>query len=163
MSLPILSGMCSHWPCAISPSSCLQPHTPCCQAEAVFVRGSWHHFAASDATTAYTVCSGGFITLKTCCINKEDRAYFPTSRDIHNHIHSALVAGQYSGLDEDNFQHKVGEWKKNDSSASFFLRFKQKTPYNVSGKNGLSVVEREYFLSSMWTIANAQSKSTIHQ
>jgi len=55
-------------------------------------------------------------------INKEDRAYFPTSRDIRNHIHSALVAGQYSGLDEDNLQHKVGEWKKNDPSASFFLR-----------------------------------------
>ena len=27
-------------------------------------------------------------------INKLDRAYFPTSRDILNYIHSALVAGQ---------------------------------------------------------------------
>ena len=55
-------------------------------------------------------------------INKLDRAYFPTSRDIRNYIHSALVAGQYSGLDEENLQKKVAEWKETDPSADFFLR-----------------------------------------
>ena len=54
-------------------------------------------------------------------VNKLDRANFPISRDIRNYIHSALVAGQYSGLDEENLQKKVVEWKETDPSANVFL------------------------------------------
>ena len=53
---------------------------------------------------------------------KNDRSYFPTSRDIKNHIHKALVAGQYSALDVDNLELKMTEWKEAEPNANFYLR-----------------------------------------
>ncbi|XP_038049691.1 uncharacterized protein LOC119723202 [Patiria miniata] len=51
-----------------------------------------------------------------------DRAYYPTSRDVKNHIHRALVAGQYSALDVDNTEQKINEWKVTEPTSSFHLR-----------------------------------------
>ncbi|MES9881483.1 MAG: hypothetical protein ABW185_11435 [Sedimenticola sp.] len=52
-----------------------------------------------------------------------DRTYFPSRRDIQNHVHKALVAGQFSGLDQDNLEKKIDEWRSSKpTSDTFFLR-----------------------------------------
>ncbi|KAJ8321266.1 hypothetical protein KUTeg_001124, partial [Tegillarca granosa] len=41
-----------------------------------------------------------------------DRSYFPTTRDIYNSVHAALVTGRYSQFDQENLLQKIEEWKK---------------------------------------------------
>ena len=41
-----------------------------------------------------------------------DRAYYPTSTDIHNHIYLAQRACQLSKLDQENLNLKIQKWKK---------------------------------------------------
>lgn len=61
-----------------------------------------------------------------------DRTYFPTRRDIQNHVHNALVAGQFSGLDQDNLEKKINEWRAS-SNDKFFIR-KCTEPTDTSSK-----------------------------
>ncbi|VDI37852.1 Hypothetical predicted protein, partial [Mytilus galloprovincialis] len=49
-----------------------------------------------------------------------DRAYYPTSRDIYNQVHQCLSAGQYSGLDQENLQHKIENWESGSSDRFYF-------------------------------------------
>uniref|UniRef100_A0A9J8CJY9 ZSWIM1/3 RNaseH-like domain-containing protein n=1 Tax=Cyprinus carpio carpio TaxID=630221 RepID=A0A9J8CJY9_CYPCA len=51
-----------------------------------------------------------------------DQCYFPASHTIQNHVHLALVAGKYSGLDQLNLEIKLKKWKEDDPTAHFFFR-----------------------------------------
>lgn len=51
-----------------------------------------------------------------------DRRYFPTSRDIKNHIHNALLAGRYAHLDQDNLEALISEWQSSNPLAFYHLR-----------------------------------------
>ena len=51
-----------------------------------------------------------------------DRRYFPTNKDIRNCIHSALVKGRYSGLDQENVYQKLEDWKEERPDDKFFYR-----------------------------------------
>ena len=81
------------------------------------------------------------VTKEHVTVNKRDRAYFPTSRDIRNYMHCALVAGQFSGLDEENLQKKVAEWKETDPSANVSLRLC--TEAKSDSKNGALQTETD--------------------
>ena len=50
-----------------------------------------------------------------------DRAYYPTSTDVHNHIYLAQCACQLSKLDQENLQLKVQKWKRDSPNSKFYL------------------------------------------
>ena len=58
-----------------------------------------------------------------------DRAYYPTSTDVHNHIYLAQCACQLSKLDQD-LQLKVQKWKRDSPNSKFYFR-----PYKESTKD----------------------------
>lgn len=51
-----------------------------------------------------------------------DRSYFPTTRDIYNSVHAALVTGRYSQFDQENLLQKIEEWKKQNPENVFHFR-----------------------------------------
>ena len=51
-----------------------------------------------------------------------DRAYFPTTVDVRNHIYKAQRACQLSKLDQGNLKLKVEQWRKDSPGSSFFFR-----------------------------------------
>ena len=65
------------------------------------------------------------------CVNIKpgltNRAYYPTSTDIHNHIYLAQRAYQLSKLDQENLNLKIQNWKKASPNSSFYFR-----PYTES-------------------------------
>ncbi|PIK33999.1 hypothetical protein BSL78_29180 [Apostichopus japonicus] len=68
-----------------------------------------------------------FVESELCPANQvkptsNDRAYFPSCHSIQNHVHHALVAGRFSGLDQENLENKVADWKAKEKSSNFFLR-----------------------------------------
>ncbi|XP_071840285.1 uncharacterized protein [Apostichopus japonicus] len=68
-----------------------------------------------------------FVESELCPANQvkptsNDRAYFPSCHSIQNHVHHALVAGRFSGLDQENLENKVADWKAKEKLSNFFLR-----------------------------------------
>ena len=55
----------------------------------------------------------------------DDRAYYPTPRDLQNHIYKAKRAHQLSKLDQHNLKLKIDQWKT-DQHSLFYFR-----PYSV--------------------------------
>ena len=51
-----------------------------------------------------------------------DRAFYPLKQDIMNHISMAKRAIDLSTFDQENLRLKVGEWKKNNPTSSFYFR-----------------------------------------
>lgn len=45
---------------------------------------------------------------------EDDRAYYPTSKDIQNHIYMAKRSQQLSHFDQENLQLKLESWNKKD-------------------------------------------------
>ncbi|CAM4609535.1 unnamed protein product [Leuciscus chuanchicus] len=63
------------------------------------------------------------LSVSDCVLPKShDQCYFPTSHTIQNHVHLALVAGRYSGLDQLNLEIKLNKWKEDDPAAHFYFR-----------------------------------------
>ena len=54
--------------------------------------------------------------------SKQNRAFFPTSIDIRNHIYAAKKSLELSKLDQENVRQMVDEHKKDDPTSSFFFR-----------------------------------------
>ena len=50
-----------------------------------------------------------------------NRAYFPTTVDVHNHVYKAQRACQLSKLDQENLQLKIDQWRKDSPGSSFFF------------------------------------------
>ncbi len=53
---------------------------------------------------------------------QSDRALYPTSIDIRNHVYSAKKALELSKLDQENTRLKIDEWQRANDEASFFFR-----------------------------------------
>ena len=70
-------------------------------------------------------------TLNVLCPEQKpeltDRAYYPPSVDIRNHIYKAQQACQLSKLDQENLRLKIEMWKKQSPQSHFYFR-----PYRSS-------------------------------
>ena len=51
-----------------------------------------------------------------------DRAFYPLSEDIRNHVSKAKRALELSKYDQENLRLKIEEWKKENPQSSFFFR-----------------------------------------
>ena len=70
-----------------------------------------------------------YVNTVLCANNRpdpDDRAYYPTPRDLQNHIYKAKRALQLSKLDQHNLSLKIDEWKT-DQNSSFYFR-----PYSMT-------------------------------
>ena len=54
--------------------------------------------------------------------SESNRAYYPTSTDIKNHVYSAKRAQELSKLDQDNLKLKIEQWKKENPATMFYYR-----------------------------------------
>ena len=53
-----------------------------------------------------------YVTTVLCASsNNPDPAYYPTIRDLHNHIYKAKKTLELSKLDQQNLKLKIEEWK----------------------------------------------------
>ena len=59
-----------------------------------------------------------------------DRAFYPLSDDIRNHVTKAKRAFQLSRYDQDNLRLKIEEWRKKNPQLSFFFR-----PYHETSES----------------------------
>ena len=50
-----------------------------------------------------------------------NRAYYPTTTDVSNHIYNAQRASQLSDLDQESLQLKIELWKKQASTSLFYF------------------------------------------
>ena len=53
---------------------------------------------------------------------QSDRALYPTTTDIQNHVYSAKKALELSKLDQENTRLKIDQWQSTNSEASYFFR-----------------------------------------
>ena len=51
-----------------------------------------------------------------------NRSFYPTNKDIMNHIYKAITKHKLSKLDQVNLQRMIDEWTKKDPISKFFLR-----------------------------------------
>ena len=51
-----------------------------------------------------------------------NRRFFPTARDLRNHIYMAMVRNRFSSCDQANVASQVSEWKKQCPKDKFFFR-----------------------------------------
>jgi len=54
--------------------------------------------------------------------NTLDRAYFPTTNDVKNHVYLAQCACQLSKFDQENLRLKIEQWKQDNPTAQFLYR-----------------------------------------
>ena len=60
-----------------------------------------------------------------CSVSKPsltDRAYYPTTADIRNHMYKAKMAIQLSKFDQENLALKIADWKKNNPEEFHYFR-----------------------------------------
>ena len=50
------------------------------------------------------------------------RQYFPTKKDIYNHMYRAMVKSRFSNCDQTNAEEKVKEWQTQTPNDKFFFR-----------------------------------------
>lgn len=49
-----------------------------------------------------------------------DRAFYPLSKDIKNHVHKAIASGTLSALDQENLKKKIEEWRREKDCTGIF-------------------------------------------
>ena len=84
--------------------------------------------------------------------NADDRAYYPTDRDLRNHIYKAKKALELSKLDQQNLKLKLQEWGKSCPDSTFYFR-----PYITKANQSLMTKADS---QSPSTNANSQSPTT---
>ena len=52
----------------------------------------------------------------------DDRAYYPTIRDIQNHVYTAKKALDLSKFDQQNLKMKIEAWEEQDPQSRFYFR-----------------------------------------
>jgi len=62
--------------------------------------------------------------------SEDNRAFYPTDKDIQNHIYMAKKARLLSSLDQENLHLRIEEWRKKCNSSSHFFR-----PYSAGDEN----------------------------
>ena len=55
--------------------------------------------------------------------SESDKSFYPTPKDISNHIYMTSQKNKFSKLDQQDLLHKINEWKQEDKEASYFLRY----------------------------------------
>jgi len=53
---------------------------------------------------------------------QSDRALYPTTTDVRNHVYSAKRALELSKLDQENARLKIEQWQSTNADASYFFR-----------------------------------------
>ena len=53
---------------------------------------------------------------------KTDRAFYPTTVDVRNHIHTAKLGLQLSKLDQENLHLLIEKWRRKEPTSNFFFR-----------------------------------------
>lgn len=66
-----------------------------------------------------------------------DRAYYPLSKDIKNHIHTAIASGKLGSLDQENLKKKIEAWKLEDLDRLFYYRPATERLENTDGEKFL--------------------------
>ena len=54
-------------------------------------------------------------------LDKMRRKFFPTNKDIYNHMYGARVAHRFSALDQKNLDALTVQWNKDSSSDALIL------------------------------------------
>ena len=78
--------------------------------------------------------------------NEDDRAFYPTDKDIQNHIYMAKRARMFSNLDQENLHLLIEKWRKEcATSLHFFRPYREANDANTSdsGKHTLLWVHQE--------------------
>ena len=68
--------------------------------------------------------------------SQNNRRFFPTKRNIRNHIYLATIRLRFSKIDQDNLEHKIKEWERENPSDKFFFR-------KYSNAKPSSVIEKD--------------------
>ena len=63
-----------------------------------------------------------------------DRSFYPTLRDIQNHIYKSKKQLELSALDQENLRLKIQEWKRDKSESLFYFRPYKKVKVQVKKK-----------------------------
>lgn len=66
--------------------------------------------------------------------SKTNRRFYPSSKDLRNHISKAIAAGKYCDDDQESLLRKITDLKKSSPSTRFFLRTQEGEP-NYFGDN----------------------------
>ena len=69
---------------------------------------------------------------------KSDRAFYPTTVDVRNHMHTAKLGLQLSKLDQENLHLLIEKWKREEPTTNFFFRpYKKNTTISsTKGERG---------------------------
>ena len=94
-----------------------------------------------------------YVTTVLCALTNgpdpDDRAYYPTIRDLRNHIYKAKKALELSKLDQQNLKLKIEEWEKYQRESMFYFRpFVKSEEYKV--ENLVDTTEEEFQQSLLW-------------
>ena len=54
--------------------------------------------------------------------DEANRSYFPTTKDIQNHVYSAQKALELSKFDQENLSLKIKQWQKETPSSNYYFR-----------------------------------------
>lgn len=74
-----------------------------------------------------------------------DRAFYPLSKDIKNHVHKAIASGTLSALDQENLKKKIEEWRREkDCNRHFFFRPATEEMEDNAGDNFLFIHQEEW-------------------
>ena len=76
---------------------------------------------------------------------KTNRRYYPSSKDLRNHIAKAVAAEKYCNNDQESLLRKITDWKQSCPGAKFFLRTQGGEP-NFFGDAAVPTNRSEIFL-----------------
>ena len=78
-------------------------------------------------------------------LSKQNRAFYPTSTDVRNHIYIAKKALELSKLDQENVRLKIEEFEKRDTTSSFFFRpyIKKEADSNLDFSTGTATIKSD--------------------
>jgi hypothetical protein len=85
-----------------------------------------------------------------------DRAFYPQSKDMKNHINKAIAAGRLSTLDQEKLQLKIKEWSE-EKDHHFFLRPATEETQDKTGDNFLFIHQENWQARLMTMYGNAVS------
>lgn len=75
----------------------------------------------------------------------DERAFYPLSKDIKNHVHKAIASGTLSALDQENLKKKIEEWRREkDCNRHFFFRPATEEMEDNAGDNFLFIHQEEW-------------------
>ena len=51
-----------------------------------------------------------------------NQSFYPTPKDVANHVYMAISRHKYPKLDQDELEHRIEDWKKEDPDSYCYLR-----------------------------------------